>query len=46
MGVDLLIGAGAVAEYETSFCSLGEHGQAPHFQRGVHLHSFKLKDNT
>jgi len=46
LGIDFLIGAGVVAEYETSFCSLGEYGQAPHFQKGLRLHSFKLKDNT
>ncbi len=46
LGVDFLIGAGVVAEYETCFCSLGEYGQAPNFQRGLRLHSFKLKDNT
>ena len=44
--IDFLIGAGVVAEYETCFCSLGEYGQAPNFQRGLRLHSFKLKDNT
>jgi glutaconate CoA-transferase subunit A len=43
---DFLIGAEAVAEYETSFCSLGDYGQAPNFQRALRLHSFKLKDNT
>jgi glutaconate CoA-transferase, subunit A len=46
LGIDFLIGAGAVSEYETSFCSLGEYGPAPHFQKGVRLHSFKLKENT
>jgi len=46
MGIDFLIGAGAVAEYETCFCSLGEHGQASHFQRALRLHSIKMKDNT
>jgi glutaconate CoA-transferase subunit A len=46
IGVDFLIGAGVVAEYETCFCSLGEYGQAPNFQRGIRLHSFNLKDNT
>ena len=46
MGIDFLIGAGAVAEYETCFCSLGEYGPAPHFQRGLRLHSVRLKDST
>jgi glutaconate CoA-transferase, subunit A len=46
MSIDFLIGAGAVAEYETCFCSLGEHGQAPHFQKALRLHSIKMKDNT
>ena len=46
MSVDFLIGAGAVAEYETCFCSLGEYGQAPNFQRALRLHSIKMKDNT
>jgi glutaconate CoA-transferase, subunit A len=46
IGIDFLIGAGAVKEYETSYCSLGEYGQAPNFQRALHHHSIKLKDNT
>lgn len=46
MGVDFLIGAGAVGEYETCFCLLGEYGQAPNFQRAIRLHSIKMKDNT
>ena len=46
MSIDFLIGAGAVAEYETCFCSLGDYGQAPHFQRALRLPSFQLKDNT
>ena len=46
IGVDFLIGAGVVAEYETCFCSLGDRSQAPHFQRGLRLRSFKLKENT
>ena len=44
--VDFLIGAGAVAEYETCFCSLGDYGEAPNFQRALRFHSIKLKDNT
>lgn len=46
MGIDFLIGAGATGEYETCFCSLGEYGQAPNFQRALRLHSIKIKDNT
>jgi glutaconate CoA-transferase, subunit A len=46
LNVDLLIGAGAVAEYETCACSLGEWGPAPNFQRGLRSKLFKLKDNT
>lgn len=44
--IDFLIGAGTVAEYETCFCSLGDYGQAPNFQRALRLHSIKIKDNT
>jgi glutaconate CoA-transferase subunit A len=36
LNVDLLIGAGAVAEYETCACSLGEYGHASNFQRALH----------
>ena len=46
IGIDFLIGAGTVKEYETSFCSLGEYGQAPNFQRALRQHSIKLKDST
>jgi len=46
LSIDLLIGAGTVAEYETCFCSLGDYGQAPNFQRALRLHSIKMKDNT
>ena len=46
LNVDFLIGAGAVAEYETCACSLGEWGPAPNFQRALRSNSFKLKDNT
>lgn len=44
--VDLLIGAGAVAEYETCYCSLGEYGPAPNFQRMIKEQAIKIKDNT
>ncbi len=43
---DLLIGAGAVAEYETCHCSLGDYGPAPNFQRALRLRSVKMKDST
>jgi len=44
--IDLLIGAKAVGEYETSHCSLGEYGPAPNFQRALRLKAVKLKDST
>ncbi len=44
--VDFMIGAGAVSEYETAHCSLGNYGPAPNFQRALRLQSIKLKDNT
>jgi glutaconate CoA-transferase subunit A len=43
---DLLIGAGAVAEYETCHCSLGDYGPAPNFQRALRLRAVKMKDTT
>jgi len=46
LNVDLLIGAGAVAEYEMSFCSLGDLGPAPNFQRALRERRLKLRDNT
>jgi glutaconate CoA-transferase subunit A len=46
LNVDLLIGAGAVAEYETCACSLGGYGQAPNFQRALRSGGFKMKDST
>ncbi len=46
LNVDFLIGAGAVAEYETCHCSLGELGPAPNFQRALRARAFKMKDNT
>jgi len=46
LNVDLLIGAGAVAEYETCYCSLGVYGQAPNFQRALRGGKLKIKDNT
>lgn len=44
--IDLLIGAGAVVEYETCYCSLGDYGPAPNFQRAIKKQSLKMKDNT
>jgi glutaconate CoA-transferase subunit A len=44
--VDFLIGAGAVSEYETCHCSLGEYGAAPNFQRALRRRSIQMKDNT
>ena len=46
LNVDLLIGAGAVSEYETCYCSLGGYGQAPNFQRAMRGGSLKIKDST
>jgi len=46
LNVDFLIGAGAVAEYETCHCSLGDYGPAPNFQRALRLKSIKMKDST
>lgn len=46
LNVDFLIGAGAVAEYETCYCSLGGYGQAPNFQRALRCGSLKMKDST
>lgn len=46
LNVDFLIGAGAVADYETSHCSLGHLGPAPNFQRALKSGAIKIKDNT
>ena len=46
LNVDLLIGAGAVSEYETCYCSLGVYGQAPNFQRALRGGRLKIKDST
>jgi glutaconate CoA-transferase subunit A len=46
LNVDLLIGAGLVAEYETCACSLGSYGPAPNFQRAIRERAMKMKDNT
>lgn len=44
--VDLLLGAGVVAEYETCYCSLGDYGPAPNFQKAIKKQVIKMKDNT
>jgi len=46
LNVDLLIGAGIVAEYETCYCSLGNFGPAPNFQRAIRARRMKMKDST
>jgi glutaconate CoA-transferase, subunit A len=46
LNIDLLIGAGVVAEYETCYCSLGDLGPAPNFQREIRIRRLKMKDNT
>lgn len=46
MCADLLIGAGCVAEIETSAVSLGEAGLAPRFTDAVESNSIKIKDGT
>lgn len=46
MSADLLIGAGCVAEVETSAVSLGEAGLAPRFTEAVEKKLLKVKDAT
>src|SRR3954467_10800749 len=46
MCADLLIGAGCVAEVETSAVSLGEAGLAPRFTEAVEQKLLKVKDAT
>jgi len=46
MCADLLIGAGCVAEVESSAVSLGEAGLAPRFSEAVENNSIKMKDAT
>jgi hypothetical protein len=46
LNIDLLIGAGIVEEYETCYCSLGDLGPAPNFQRAIRSRRLKMKDNT
>src|SRR5919107_1747088 len=43
---DLLIGAGCVAEVETSAVSLGEAGLAPRFTEAVEKGEIKVRDAT
>lgn len=43
---DMLIGAGCVAEIETSAVSLGEHGPAPRFSAAATSNSIRIKDTT
>src|SRR5688500_15958889 len=46
MGADLLIGAGCVAEVETSAVSLGEAGLAPRFTEAAEKGEIKVRDAT
>jgi glutaconate CoA-transferase subunit A len=46
MSADLLIGAGCVAEIETSAVSLGEAGLAPRFTEAVEKGEIKVRDAT
>jgi glutaconate CoA-transferase subunit A len=46
MCADLLIGAGCVAEIETSAVSLGEAGLAPRFTEAAERGALKIKDAT
>ena len=46
LNADLLIGAGAVAEYETCSCTLGPYGAAPNFQRALRAGLIAMKDTT
>jgi glutaconate CoA-transferase subunit A len=46
MSADLLIGAGCVAEVETSAVSLGEAGLAPRFTEAVEKNLIKVTDAT
>ena len=46
MSADLLIGAGCVAEVETSAVSLGEAGLAPRFSEAAEKNLIRIKDAT
>ena len=42
--VDMLIGAGCVAELEAAAVTLGEHGLAPRFTSAIKSGSLRMKD--
>ena len=44
--VDMLIGAGCVAELEAAAVTLGEHGLAPRFTSAIKSGSLRMKDST
>src|SRR5688572_12911987 len=46
LSADLLIGAGCVAEIETSAVSLGEAGLAPRFTEAIEKGEVKVRDAT
>ena len=46
LNAHLMIGAGALAEYETCSCVLGSYGAAPNFQRVLRTGLIKMKDTT
>jgi glutaconate CoA-transferase subunit A len=46
MGIDMLIGAGCVAEVEAGAISLGEAGPAPCFTRAVRSGAVRMRDST
>jgi glutaconate CoA-transferase subunit A len=46
LAVDMLVGAGCVAEIETAAVSLGEYGPAPCFTRAVEAGRLAVKDST
>jgi glutaconate CoA-transferase subunit A len=46
LNADLMIGAGALVEYETCSCVLGPYGPAPNFQRALRNSLIKMKDTT
>ncbi|NQW02074.1 MAG: CoA synthetase [Rhodospirillales bacterium] len=46
LAVDMLIGAGCVAEIEAAAVSLGENGLAPRFTDAVLSHRVSMKDST
>jgi glutaconate CoA-transferase subunit A len=46
LSADLLIGAGCVAEVESSAVSLGEAGLAPRFSEALEKNQLKMKDAT